>query len=155
MRYIIDYLTVRHMNPFGVYNDYLMYKGKAIDLRNRKYKIWRKLFAEGRFNCQSCKTPVDDIRLEKCKGAGSIYKLDGSTKYTFMIYGNNKVMTIDHWIPKSFLRHNGLNWNLLDNLVIMCTKCNKFKANLIPFNWKELYRKMDGSTILSKKMAYA
>jgi hypothetical protein len=117
-----------------------------IDTRNKKFNLWRKLYSEDRFFCKSCGSKVIGMPLIKCKNHGSVYKPDGRIKHTFQLVGENEVvMTIDHWIPKSFLRNNGLKWNIIDNLAIMCEKCNKFKSDMLPGDWEEQYNRMIGS----------
>jgi 5-methylcytosine-specific restriction endonuclease McrA len=144
---------INHLTSQG--KDYVIFKGHPIDSRNRKFKIWRKLLNEDQLRCHSCKTKVAEIRLVKCKGAGSIYKPNGQIKHTFKLYNNKGIeMTIDHLIPKSFLRRNGLSWNMLDNLVLMCQPCNKFKGDSIPYNWREMYNRMKTTIILDKGSHY-
>jgi 5-methylcytosine-specific restriction endonuclease McrA len=117
-----------------------------IDTRNKKFNLWRKLYSEDKFLCKSCGVKVIGMPLIKCTNDGSVYKPDGRIKHTFHLIGENEsVMTIDHWIPKSFLRDRGLKWNIVDNLAIMCENCNKFKSDMLPDNWEQQYRRMNGS----------
>jgi len=125
---------------------YVFFMNHPIDTRNKKFNLWRKLYSEDKFFCKSCGSKVIGMPLIKCENHGSVYKPDGRIKHTFQLMGENEVvMTIDHWIPKSFLRNNGLKWNITDNLSIMCEKCNKFKSDMIPENWEEQYNRMCGS----------
>lgn len=137
-------------------SDYVFLNGHPIDIRTRKFKLWRKMLAEGNLRCHFCKTPVTEIKLVVCRGSGKIYKPTGVTKRTFKLYGGNgREMTLDHLIPKSFLRKNGLNWNMIDNIVLMCSPCNHFKADAIPANWKEMYNRMNDSSIVPKGFYYS
>lgn len=136
INYVLNCLTRCNEN-------YAFYKNHPIDIRRRKFKIWRKMFSEGTLQCHACKATVTEIRLIKCTSDGSIHKPTGKTKHTFKLFGDRgQEMTIDHWIPKSFLRKRKLHWNMMDNLMLMCEDCNKFKSDIIPHNWQELYDKM-------------
>jgi hypothetical protein len=137
--FVLNCLTNTHA-------DYVFFKNHPIDTRNKKFNLWRKLYSENKFLCKSCGEKVAWMPLVQCENDGSVYKPDGRTKHTFQLRGeNNNLMTIDHWIPKSFLRKHGLKWNIADNLVIMCEKCNEFKSDMLPDSWEEQYNKMSGS----------
>jgi len=123
--------------------NYVFMFGNPIDNRRPKYRIWKKMHDEGRLKCKCCGSPVHRVKLVPCKGAGSIHKPTEKIKYTFKLYSKDGgEMTFDHWIPKSFLKKRSLHWNCQNNLVLMCKKCNKFKADMVPYNWIQQYVKM-------------
>ena len=137
--FVLNRLTNTH-------DTYVFFMGHPIDTRNKKFNLWRKLYSEGKFFCKLCREKVVGMPLIKCAYDGSIYEPNGTTKHTFQLRGEkNHLMTIDHWIPKSFLRNHGLRWNITDNLAIMCESCNTFKSDMLPDNWEEQYKRMRGS----------
>jgi len=126
-----------------VHADYVFFKGHPIDTRNKKFNLWRRMYSDNKFFCKSCGSKVVGMDLIKCKTSGHIYRRDGRIKHTFLLKGDRgQTMSIDHWIPKSFLRKHNLRWNIYDNLAIMCDSCNKFKADILPHNWQEQYNRM-------------
>ena len=135
LNYILNEITTLN-------DDYAFVDNKPIDIRRKKYKLWRKLFNTGQLKCKCCGCKATEIRLIKCWGAGSIYKKNGNIKHTFKLFNESgEEMTIDHWVPRSFLKKLKMNWKIEHNLVLMCRACNKFKADMIPLYWKECMKK--------------
>ena len=135
-----DYILNTLLDTF---EKYVWVKGHPVDAKRMKYKIWRELYNSGNLKCKCCGTAVASIKLVKCTGGvkgGSIHE-SGETKYTFFMYAkNNFQMTLDHWIPKSFMKKKtNLDWRITGNLVLMCRKCNEVKGDLVPFNWQTQY----------------
>ena len=124
--------------------DYEFFAGVPVDMRNKKYNRWREMYKAGLFRCKMCGKEAAYMRLVKCNGNGSIHKKSGATKHNFQLFDKTNVpMTFDHWIPKSFLKRKQLFFKAKENLVMMCKPCNRFKADAVPHNWKDCYRRME------------
>lgn len=126
--YVLNILTTKK-------SDYVFYDGKPIDRRRHKYCLWRRWYKNGPIKCRCCSSKAIHIKLIKCEGPGSIHKESGETKYTFKLFDRSKTeITVDHWIPKSFLKKKRIKGGINNNLVPMCRKCNKLKAFMIPIH---------------------
>jgi hypothetical protein len=125
---------------------YIFVDGHPVDTKRNKYRIWRQWFNSGKLKCVCCGTETASIKLVKCRGGlkgGAVHE-SGKIKHTFILYAKNSwPMTLDHWIPKWFLKKKtSLDWKIPGNLVLMCRKCNEVKADMVPFNWETQYVRM-------------
>lgn len=121
---------------------YTFVDGHPVDTRSKRYSGWRRLYKKNKLKCICCGTEAYAFKLVKCVSHGYLHKETGKIKHYFVLVDrNNKEMTIDHFIPISFLRKKKLK-NKPENFVPMCSDCNTFKDNLIPLNWKFIYSKM-------------
>lgn len=134
--YVLNHLTTQKKN-------YVYFNNQPVDNRRKKYWLWRKWYNEGNLKCKCCGSEVAEIRAIKCRGEGSLHAKSGKVKYSFKLYSKDGIeMTFDHWIPKSFLRKMKLDWKTPENLVLMCKRCNTFKADMIPLYWQSQYALM-------------
>lgn len=114
------------------YSNYIFILGHPVDTTVRKYAKYFEFFDKGEDQCFICGKKIDHFKLIKTNGAGSIHKPTGLIKYTLKPYTEDNIpITIDHWYPKSFLKHYKLKTNF-DNHIVMCRDCNKEKENIIP-----------------------
>lgn len=103
------------MNIITTFNRDEIFEGKVTHHRLRVFK-------EKGFNCKICNIEGDNVKLTKSDN-GSIH-LD--------LYSGNRLMTIDHIIPKSKGGNNHIN-----NLEPMCCECNFKKGNILEDSYKE------------------
>ena len=137
---MIDYILNELTNQTA---SYIFHNGNPVDIRRKKYWLWRKWFNDGNLKCRCCGIEATEIRDIKCSGDGSLHKPSRLKKHNFKLFNKDGgQMTLDHWIPKSFLRKKGFDWKSPYNLVLMCNKCNVLKADMIPANWESQYALM-------------
>lgn len=120
-------------------NKYVFINGNPIDMRNRKYGRWLRLYQAGKLKCKCCGVKPDRIEIVRCKGHGKWHE-SGKHKHHLKLFAGKDEMTFDHWVPKSFLRKKtNLCYRAESNLVLMCESCNRIKADLVPYHWQKQY----------------
>lgn len=132
---------------FGECTDrYTFIKDRPVERRRKKYKRYRNLHQRDMLKCKCCGRKAYRFKFVRCIHDGKIHKPTGLNKYTFILVDRyNSPMTFDHWIPMDFLKKRNLI-KYEKNIVLMCRKCNGIKGDLVPFNWKELYKKWNKET---------
>jgi hypothetical protein len=132
MKYIIPYALKLVTELPSSMDRYTFVDGNPVDIRNRKYGIFKMWHRKNMLYCFSCHTPASHFRLVKCEREGCFHPRTGRRKHVFHLYTNDETkFTLDHWYPRWFLKQN----DFLDsktNMVPMCQKCNNDKADSLP-----------------------